>query len=77
MVSYMAFEDKEQLEERGYSFQSGSDCELLLPLFDAYGLEMFRHLDAEFACILYDGNTGKVIAAERSYWDSSVILRIF
>ncbi len=54
---------KEQLEERGYSFQSGSDCELLLPLFDAYGLEMFRHLDAEFACILYDGNTGKVIAA--------------
>ncbi len=54
---------KKQLEERGYTFQSGSDCELLLPLYEEYGLEMFRHLDAEFACILYDGTSGDVIAA--------------
>lgn len=24
---------KRELEERGYTFQSGSDCELLLPLY--------------------------------------------
>ena len=54
---------RRELEERGYSFQSGSDCEVLLPLYAEYGCEMFAHLDAEFACVLYDGHTGRLIAA--------------
>lgn len=54
---------KEELIERGYTFKSGSDCELLLPLYKEYGLEMFEHLDAEFACVIYDGKTKKLIAA--------------
>jgi asparagine synthase (glutamine-hydrolysing) len=40
---------KEELEEKGYQFESGSDCEVLLPLYHEYGLEMFAHLDAEYA----------------------------
>ena len=52
-----------ELEARGYSFSSGSDCELLLPLYEEYGLEMFRQLDAEFAMILYDGEHDILIAA--------------
>ena len=54
---------KKELEERGYQFQSGSDCEVLLPLYEEYGLEMFSHLDAEYACVLYDHKSGKLIAA--------------
>ena len=54
---------KRQLQERGYSFQSGSDCEILLPLYREYGLEMFSRLDAEFALVLYDGRTDSLIAA--------------
>ncbi len=54
---------KKELEERGYRFQSGSDCEVLLPLYEEYGTEMFAHLDAEFACVLYDARTGKLLAA--------------
>ncbi|MDR1891477.1 MAG: asparagine synthase B [Oscillospiraceae bacterium] len=54
---------KSELSARGYSFKSDSDCELLLPLYREYGFEIFRHLDAEFACILYDGQTGQLIAA--------------
>ena len=42
-----------------YDFASGSDCEVLLPLYRKYGVEMFAMLDAEFACILYDGETGE------------------
>ena len=52
---------KKELEERGYQFQSGSDCEVLLPLYEEYGLEMFSHLDAEYACVLYDHKSGKLI----------------
>ena len=54
---------KAELESRGYTFRSGSDCELLLPLYREYGLDMFARLDAEFALILYDSKTGSLIAA--------------
>lgn len=46
-----------------YTFQSDSDCEILLPLYREYGTDMFSMLDAEFACILYDGDTQTYIAA--------------
>ena len=48
---------------KGYSFVSGSDCELILPLYEEYGVGMFKLLDAEFAMIIYDGKTGEYIAA--------------
>ncbi len=54
---------KKQLEEKGYQFQSGSDCELLLPLWREYGTEMFSLLDAEFALVLYDAPSASFIAA--------------
>ncbi len=46
-----------------YSFRSGSDCEILLPLYREYGLEMFSRLDAEFAMVLYDSRKDELIAA--------------
>ncbi|WP_298033453.1 asparagine synthase B [uncultured Dysosmobacter sp.] len=54
---------KRQLAEKGYQFKSGSDCEILLPLFHEYGLDMFAQLDAEFALIIYDSKTDSLIAA--------------
>ena len=54
---------REALQEKGYTFESGSDCEILLPLYKEYGVEMFRMLDAEVALILYDGDTESYIAA--------------
>ena len=53
---------KEKLSEK-YTFKSESDCEILLPLYQEYGTAMFAMLDAEFACIIYDGDTGEFIAA--------------
>ena len=53
---------RKALEAKGYSFASGSDCELLLPLYEEYGLGMFEKLDAEFALILYDGEEDSLIA---------------
>jgi asparagine synthase (glutamine-hydrolysing) len=53
---------KRQLSEK-YEFKSGSDCEILLPLFHEYGLSMFSRLDAEFAMIIYDSITDSLIAA--------------
>lgn len=46
-----------------YTFVSESDCEILLPMYREYGVDMFKMLDAEFACIIYDGEAGEYIAA--------------
>ena len=54
---------KQELMDKGYTFRSDSDCELLLPLYEEYGTDMFRMLDAEFACILYDAKRRSLIAA--------------
>ena len=55
--------ERELLRAKGYTFQSDSDCEILLPMYFEYGVDLFARLDAEFACVLYDGRTGEYIAA--------------
>ena len=51
------------LAEMVSAFESDSDCEILLPLYREYGVDMFAMLDAEFAMILYDAETGGFLAA--------------
>ena len=53
---------KETLSDK-YTFQSESDCEILLPLYKEYGLKMFEMLGSEFAMILYDHRNDSLIAA--------------
>ena len=53
---------RERLKEK-YTFVSESDCEILLPLYHEYGLEMFRALDAEFALVIYDAEKNSLVAA--------------
>jgi len=53
---------KRKLESE-YTFKSDSDCELLLPLYEKYGVDMFRRLDAEFALIISDPERDEIIAA--------------
>ena len=53
---------RERLMET-YPIRGGSDCEILLPLYHEYGVEMFKTLDAEFALILYDSQKDQLIAA--------------
>lgn len=54
---------KAELISKGYTFESDSDCEILLPMYREYGTDMFGMLDAEYALIIYDGDTQQFIAA--------------
>ncbi len=54
---------KKHLIADGYTFQSDSDCEVLLPMYQEYGVSMFEMLDAEYACVIYDEKTREFIAA--------------
>lgn len=55
--------EKEALIKEGYTFQSDSDCEIILPMYEDYGLELFQRLDAEFAMVIYDRSKKAFIAA--------------
>jgi asparagine synthase (glutamine-hydrolysing) len=46
-----------------YHFISESDCEVLLPMYEQYGTDMFAMLDAEYALIIYDAKTDSFVAA--------------
>lgn len=54
---------KECLQEKGYSFISDSDCEILPAMYKEYGTEMFSKLDAEYALIIYDVKEDAYIVA--------------
>ncbi|MBR3241404.1 MAG: asparagine synthase B [Parasporobacterium sp.] len=54
---------RKELLAKGYSFASDSDCEVLLPLYLEHGCELFQMLDAEFACVIFDGRSKEYIAA--------------
>ena len=50
--------------EETFSFQSESDCEVILPLFMEKGIVgMAQALDAEFVCVIYDDIEKKYFAA--------------
>ena len=57
------FEELRSRLSRKYEFKSDSDCEIILPMYKEYGTAMFAMLDAEFACIIYDGEREEYIAA--------------
>lgn len=54
---------KKELENDGYFFHSESDSEIILPLYEKYGYDLFGMLDAEYALIIYDGKKNSFIAA--------------
>lgn len=60
IYGYQKFKDELAFE---YNFKSGSDCEILLPLFKKYNVEIFAKLDAEFALIIFDNDSKQFIAA--------------
>lgn len=54
---------RDALLQEGVALKSTSDCEILLPLYEKYGLDMFRTLDAEFALVIYDAQRKDLVAA--------------
>lgn len=53
---------KQLKSEVTHDFVSESDCEVLLPLYQSLGTDMFKKLDAEFALVLYDSKRDQLIA---------------
>jgi asparagine synthase (glutamine-hydrolysing) len=46
-----------------YNFKTHSDCEVIIPLYEEYGIDAPKHLDGMFSFVLYDKKLDRTIAA--------------
>lgn len=54
---------KQELQGKGYVFQTDTDCESILYLYELYGLDCVDHLRGMFAFALYDVRKEQLIVA--------------
>jgi len=60
---YNYIELREMLIKRGHRFQTASDCETVLHLYEEYGLDCVKYLRGMFAIALWDGSKKRLLLA--------------
>jgi asparagine synthase (glutamine-hydrolysing) len=74
IFNYKLLIEKYNLENK---YKTGSDCEIILHLYEIMGMELCKELDGEFAFILYDSNKDIIyicrdqLGVRSLYWDHS------
>ncbi len=58
---YNYIELKKQLEEKGHTFSTNSDTEVIVHLYEEYGEDCFTHLNGMFAIALWDFQKNKLV----------------
>lgn len=54
---------RNELENEGFIFQTRGDSEIILPLYQKFGVESVQHLRGEFAFVLWDESNQTLFAA--------------
>lgn len=60
---YNYIEIRNELKEKGYTFNTESDTEVLISAYDYFKEKVFEHLDGMFAFCIYDKVNNKVLIA--------------
>ncbi len=55
---------RKDLIKRGHKFRSKSDTEVIIHLYEEYGMDFLKRLNGEFAFVLWDGSKKKLIAVK-------------
>ena len=60
---YNYIELKSELKNKGYSFKTSSDTEVILKMYEEYGENLVEHLDGMFAFIIHDKQKNNMLIA--------------
>jgi asparagine synthase (glutamine-hydrolysing) len=60
---YNFLEHRKDLESKGYRFRGNSDSEVLLYLYEEYGIEFLKKLNGIFALAIWDGKKRRLLLA--------------
>jgi len=60
---YNYLEIREELETKGYTFETGSDTEVVLKAYIEYGHDCLKHFNGMFAIAIWDGNKKELFLA--------------
>ena len=60
---YNFLEEREDLLKKGYQFSTNTDTEVVLRLFEEYGLTFFEHLNGMFGVAIFDHNNRSLLIA--------------
>src|SRR4029079_7815734 len=58
---YNAVELRALLRSQGHQFRTGSDCEVIVPLYEQYDLECVQHMRGMFAFALWDSRLRRLV----------------
>ncbi len=67
---------KKSLSQKGYSFSTETDSEILIALYQKYGIKCLEHLEGEFTFALYD-HTKKAIFLARDRFGTKPLYYAF
>lgn len=54
---------RDELKQRGHVFKTGSDTEVILRLYDTYGIDALERLNGDFAIAIWDGRKRRLMLA--------------
>lgn len=60
---YNFLDERRSLEKEGYKFSSRTDTEVILALYDKYGIDCLQHLRGMFAFAIYDSQKQQLFCA--------------
>ena len=60
---YNYIELRDDLKRKGHIFQTNSDTEVILQMYEEYGTECIHHLNGMFSFLIYDKIRNQIVAA--------------
>ena len=72
IYNYQELQDN--LKQKGYTFKTKTDTEIIVHLYEEYGVNCLQYLRGMFAFAIWDNNKQQFFCAQRPLWYQTFLL---